>query len=204
MDVTQQDVDRAIRIADAFRRRFRWRMHASDVHSAALEGLADATRNYDVARHSDFWSYATTRILGAVRDDMRRCDHLTRDQRSAVVGEGDSAVTVADGRTIVAQEPIPLDAAFVNEEGDVGSIIDTVGGPDKGYASVDACDAIRRVLRRLDLRERFAILAVDGYGYKNLAVAEAFGVTEARVSQLRSAGLKQIRAELADCWLDAA
>src|SRR5918995_4504232 len=89
LKLTQEHINRAFRIAGWYGRRAR-RAEISDLESAALEGLAKAARDWDPEQSSagdqiavnnrSFWSFAFTRILGEMRDELRRFDHLTRDQ----------------------------------------------------------------------------------------------------------------------------
>src|SRR6059058_6154943 len=127
--LTQEHVDRTFRIARWYGRRTR-RAELSDLESAALEGLAKAARDWDsdralrrkrpASRTRSFWSFACTKILGEMRDELRRLDHLTRDQR-AMVTEAPSGELAVDDESlswINPQEPLPLDATVATEDGE--------------------------------------------------------------------------------------
>ncbi len=90
LKLTEDHVARAFKIAHWYGRRAR-RAEVSDLESAALEGLAQAACAFDPdaprrdGRHDggkrSFWTFAFKRILGEMKDELRRFDHLTREQR---------------------------------------------------------------------------------------------------------------------------
>jgi RNA polymerase sigma factor FliA len=53
-----------------------------DLISAGMAGLAQAARNFDVERGISFDRYASTRIRGALLDELRSCDWASRSVRS--------------------------------------------------------------------------------------------------------------------------
>src|SRR5579872_5047956 len=54
----------------------------ADLESAGMEGLAQAARSYDDSRGIAFDRYASTRIRGALLDELRRRDWASRSVRS--------------------------------------------------------------------------------------------------------------------------
>src|SRR5690348_3659452 len=53
-----------------------------DLISAGMAGLAQAARNFDAERGISFDRYASTRIRGALLDELRSCDWASRSVRS--------------------------------------------------------------------------------------------------------------------------
>ena len=214
--LTQEHVDRALRIARWYGRRTR-RAELSDLESAALEGLAKAARDWDpdhallrkrpVGRKRSFWSFACTKILGEMRDELRRLDHLTRDQR-ALVTEGANGELALDEESlnwINPQEPLPLDATVSSEDGeDARSIVESIEEPRNPIDDFELRDAFCRAGADLPERERFVVVKREIEGFSNIELAEAFDVTEGRASQLRGAALEQMRDQIGDSFLDAA
>jgi RNA polymerase sigma factor (sigma-70 family) len=209
-------VDRALRIAHWYGRRTR-RAEVSDLESAALEGLAKAARDWDpdralrrkrlVSRKRSFWSFACTKILGEMRDELRRFDHLTRDQRAMVTEDasGELALGEENLRWINPQEPLPLDAPVAREDGEVArSIVDLIEEPRNPIDDFELRDAFCRAGADLGERELFAVVKREIEGFSNMELAEAFDVTEGRASQLRGAALEQMRDQIGDSFLDAA
>jgi len=216
LPLDQEHVDRAFRIARWYGRRTR-RAELSDLESAALEGLAKAARDWDperaprrkrpAGRKRSFWSFACTKILGEMRDELRRLDHLTRDQR-AMVTEAANGELVIDEESlswIDPQEPLPLDATIATEDGeDARSIIESIEEPRSPIEDFELRDAFCRAGADLAERERFVVVKREIEGFTNMEVADAFDVTEGRASQLRGAALDQMRDQIGDSFLDAA
>jgi RNA polymerase sigma factor (sigma-70 family) len=214
--LTQEHVDRALRIAHWYGRRTR-RAELSDLEGAALEGLAKAARDWDpdralrrkrlVSRKRSFWSFACTRILGEMRDELRRLDHLTRDQRAMVTehASGELAIEEENLNWINPQEPLPLDATVTTEDGEATrSIVDLIEEPRNPIDDFELRDAFCRASADLKERERFVVVKREIEGFSNIELAEAFAVTEGRASQLRGAALEQMRDQIGDSFLDAA
>src|SRR5207253_8773890 len=154
--MTQEHVDRAFRIARWYGRRTR-RAELSDLESAALEGLAKAARDWDpdralrrkrpFSRKRSFWSFACTKILGEMRDELRRLDHLTRDQRAMVTEapSGELAIEEEGLNWINPQEPLPLDATVATEDGDdTLPIVDLIEEPRNPIDDFELRDAFCR------------------------------------------------------------
>ena len=53
-----------------------------ELHSAGVEGLADAVRKLDPAREESFGGYISTRVRGAIIDELRSLDYMSRSARS--------------------------------------------------------------------------------------------------------------------------
>ncbi|MGZ4372290.1 MAG: sigma-70 family RNA polymerase sigma factor [Gaiellaceae bacterium] len=214
--LTQEHVDRAFRIARWYGRRTR-RAEVSDLESAALEGLAKAARDWDpevalqrkrpAGRKRSFWAFACTKILGEMRDELRRLDHLTRDQR-ALVTEGANGELAMDEESlsfINPQEPLPLDATVSGEDGeDARPIVELIEEPRNPIDDFELRDAFCRAGADLAERELFVVVKREIEGFSNIELAEAFDVTEGRASQLRGAALDQMRDQIGDSFLDAA
>jgi RNA polymerase sigma factor (sigma-70 family) len=214
--LTQEHVDRALRIARWYGRRTR-RAELSDLESAALEGLAKAARDWDperamrrkrpAGRKRSFWSFACTKILGEMRDELRRLDHLTRGQRALVTEAENGELTLEEESLnwINPQEPLPLDATVSTEDGeDVRSIVESIEEPRNPIEDFELRDAFCRAGAELRERDRFVVVKRDIEGFSNIELAEAFDVTEGRASQLRGAALDQMRDQIGDSFLDAA
>ena len=214
--LTQEHVDRTFRIARWYGRRTR-RAELSDLESAALEGLAKAARDWDpdralrrkrpAGRRRSFWSFACTKILGEMRDELRRLDHLTRDQRAMVTEDanGELAIEEESLNWINPQEPLPLDATVTTEDGDdARPIVELIEEPRNPIDDFELRDAFLRAGADLPARERLVVVKREIEGISNMELADAFDVTEGRASQLRAAALDQMRDQIGDSFLDAA
>jgi RNA polymerase sigma factor (sigma-70 family) len=215
LKLTQEHVNRAFRIAGWYGRRAR-RAEISDLESAALEGLAKAARDWDPERGGgdddlscgSFWKFAFIRILGEMRDELRRFDYLTRDLRAKVVEDEQGRLSV-DGEEvdwIVPLEAVPLEAAADSAIPAESSprIIDLIEDSRNDIEQFELQDAVRRAGARLPERTRLIVEMRDIEGYSNLELAEALGVVEGRVSQLRGIGFDLMRGHIGKSLLDAA
>jgi RNA polymerase sigma factor FliA len=57
-------------------------IEAEDLYSVGVTGLVVAARNYRSAQAGSFAAYAATRIRGAILDELRRQDWMSRASRS--------------------------------------------------------------------------------------------------------------------------
>ena len=216
LTVTQEHVDRAFRIARWYGRRRAHRAEISDLESAALEGLAKAVRDWDPApprqhrRRTDgrrsFWSFAFTRILGEMRDELRRFDHLTRSQRGMVAEDANGNLSLGEESLawVNPEEPMPLDASVGGDGKDPRPVVDLIEEPHNSIDEFELRDAFTRAGAALQRRARFVVVKREVEGYSNAELANVFDVTEGRASQLRDAALDQMRRQIGDSFLDAA
>ncbi|CAN5166967.1 RNA polymerase sigma factor FliA [soil metagenome] len=56
-------------------------VEADDLIQAGMIGLADAIKRFDPAQGAEFEAFATPRIRGAMLDELRAADHLSRGTR---------------------------------------------------------------------------------------------------------------------------
>jgi RNA polymerase sigma factor (sigma-70 family) len=205
LQVTEDHVRRALMIARWYGRRAR-RAEISDLESAALEGLAKAARDFDPDKRArggradgpkrSFWTFAFKRIVGEMKDELRRFDHLTRGQR-ALIGEDESGEPFVRDQSVNwlnPRNPLPLDS---------GAVLDTIEEPHNPIEEFELRDAFCRATAALPDRERFVLVKRELEGYSNVEIAEAFAVTEGRTSQLRGAALEHVREEIGDSFTDS-
>jgi RNA polymerase sigma factor (sigma-70 family) len=208
--LTEEHVARAFKIAHWYGRRRAHRAEISDLESAALEGLAKAARDFDAdapKSKRSFWNFAFKRILGEMRDELRRFDHLTRDQRALVAQDanGDLVVDHEELGWLNPHEPLPLDARVAAEDGEASpAIVDLIEEPHDPIENLELRDAFCRAGAELSDRARFVLLKRELEGLTNGELAEEFEVTEGRASQLRTAALEKMREHIGDSFLDAA
>lgn len=196
---------------------------ADDLYSAGLVGLLQAIRNFHTQGGASFETYARFRIRGAVLDELRRMDwvpRLVHDKARKiqnVLGELEQrlggppseeqmaralGVTLEEYRAML-DEIRPV--AFVCLDA-VPSVVSSDGAtphesiPDESqtdpfeYASrSELKDLIAERLRQLPPVQQ-KVLAL--YYFEDLRlreIAEAFGLTESRISQIHSQAILAIR-----------
>ena len=181
-----------------------------DLVSAGMEGLCQAARSYDPSRGVPFRRYASTRIKGALIDDMRRGDWASRSVRvrARTVKAATETVTARLGRTPttaeIAEAADMAPAAVHSVQEDlVRAAIVKFGGLQSGEQEmISDGRAPDNVLLE---RERSAYLldavnalperlrhVVVGYFFEERPMqelADELGVTESRISQMRAEAL---------------
>jgi RNA polymerase sigma factor for flagellar operon FliA len=150
------------------------------VRGAAFEALVEAAERWDPTRSSQYFStYAWRRMWGAMQDECRGLDPNSRSAR-------------ARGET---RRAIALEAEIEGTEG--LTYADVLNDPNEDLAGDLAarCD-LAQAVARLSPRQRFVVLAF-AEGYRNREIGSLLGVSESRVSQIRTAAARKIRRDLA-------
>lgn len=184
-----------------------------DLVSAGMAGLAQAARSFDAGRGVSFSRYASTRIKGALLDELRSRDWATRSVRTKarqVTGITD-ALTSRLGRAPSAHEvaaELGMDTTTVAAISDdvhraVVLNFEALGG-DGSIAEVLASDSVAPDEVILDRERRAYLVAavaalparlrrvVVGSYLEDLpmgVLAGELGVTDSRISQMRTEAL---------------
>jgi len=189
----------------------------NDLVSAGMLGLAQAARSFDPARGIAFDRFASTRIRGALLDELRGRDWASRSVRAkarelqAAHDELTNSLGRAPNPDEIARE-LGVDADSVHRlvndvhratvlnydslvlEGDAESFLaisdagpeDTLLDRERKAYLVDAIEALPPRLRHV----------VVAYFYEEQSmqeIADELGVTESRISQLRSEAMALLR-----------
>jgi RNA polymerase sigma factor for flagellar operon FliA len=188
-----------------------------DLLSAGMAGLAMAARHFDPARGVPFDRYAATRIRGALIDELRSFDWASRPVRTKARALASTAetLTAALGRTPTNEElasacnlsvdalgrltddvhrAVVLNYEAILETGDSEVLLpSTDGDPEEELLSRERADCLMKAIYALPERLR---TVVRGYFFEERTVteiAEQLGVTQSRVSQLRSEAIELLR-----------
>ncbi len=82
--VIVQDYFNLVRsVATKIKRRLPSHVDVEDLIQTGMIGLLEASTRFDSSRKVEFSSYATTRITGAILDELRRVDTCSRQDRKA-------------------------------------------------------------------------------------------------------------------------
>lgn len=191
-----------------------------DLMSAGLFALAQAATSFDPDRGVRFTSYASTRIRGAILDELRSLDWASRSVRRKArnVQEARNTLAVTLGR-------VPSDAEVAESLG-LGLAELAAHQDDVSRASVVSLDSFEpgvaddlvpssgpTPVEVLEDREQLAYLhdaveqlperlrtVVRGYFFAERPMAEIaaeLGVTESRISQLRAEAVTLLRGAIA-------
>lgn len=188
--------------------------------SAGYLGLCDARNRYDPSRGLPFAAYATVRIRGAVLDELRAADPLSRRDRGFVSYADRCAARSAQIGTrralddteseVVGISRDALDRARLRAQGIASldpSDLDYLPARSLWAEAPDLDEAIDRrrrmrrlvwALRALPPRERMVVGFHYESGTKLTEIAGLLGVTPSRVSQLLARALRQLTIALSD------
>ena len=189
----------------------------SDLVSAGMLGLAQAARSFDPGRGIAFDRFASTRIRGALLDELRGRDWASRSVRARARGlhAAQEELTNRLGRAPSPEElgrvlGVPADtvhklvddvhrATVLNYdslvvEGDAESFIaSTDDGPEDTLLDRERKAYLMDAVEALPERLR---LVVYGYFFEERSMqdlADELGVSESRISQMRAEALSFLR-----------
>ncbi len=225
--LVMQELSQVYYIASRLRERLPQHVELEDLVSAGVIGLLEASRNYDSSKNSSFSGFAKFRIRGAILDSLRESDWGSRSLRrkGREVAEATARLEGRLGRKpagteIAAEmglEPEHLQKIMAQIDGlylvgqqtaissDRGESVDLIESapnlddPDpfdlclQGERTAHLAEAIAKLSEREQL-----ILSL--YYREELTmkeIAEVLGIALSRVSQIRQATMKKLRAMLA-------
>lgn len=185
-----------------------------DLVSVGMMGLVQAHRRFDPSGGRPFEVYAEFRIKGAILDELRRVDLYSQPQRRKVrkVALALQQLTHELGREPTERElgqALDLSPAQVREllEQTQSLKFDSVDVLDRhalaqdiavsGWSRADLEIALSEAIAGLDKRTQTILSLYYFEGLSMAEIAESIGVTEARISQLHSAAIKELRAAVA-------
>jgi RNA polymerase sigma factor FliA len=194
-----------------------------DLVQAGAMGLLEASRHFDESRGASFETFAGIRIRGAMLDEVRRQNWAPRSaqQNTRKINAATRAVEGRVGRPAspgeVARElGIDLESyhqllrrsaesQLLNVEDILGTEADNVDSlpgdatdPASEYEHQSLGSAIRDAIEALPDMDK-TVLSLYYVEELNLReIGEVFGVSETRISQLRSRALVRLRARLAE------
>ncbi|MFP4623986.1 MAG: sigma-70 family RNA polymerase sigma factor, partial [Gemmatimonadota bacterium] len=196
-------------------------LERDDLVSAGVMGLMDAVGAYDPARGYRFSTFAGTRIRGAMLDEMRRRDVAPRSVRrrqraleeavgrlSVELDRRPSSREVAEDLGMDAQtvwrwkweversRQVSLSKLLTAERS--GSSGSWHGGEDVEARLTRESELrlVRRELESLPERERLIVRLYDLEQCTLREIADRLGVSQSRVSQLRTRALGRLRTRL--------
>ena len=151
-----------------------------ELTSAGAVGLIKAADRYDHKRALSFAAYAKHRILGEMLDYLRAQDPLSRTERRArrERGEATEAAAFVAMTDLPAADRVPVDYLL----------------------RAQVCTARRSLTNRENRVIELSFYA----GWNNREIAQAMGVNESRISQLKTSALSKLRTRLAKASKGAA
>jgi len=185
-----------------------------DLWSAGALGLLEAARRFDASRGVTFETFVEHRIRGAMLDELRRMDHLPRRLRSRTddLQKAKKKLQGQLGRDASTEELATEMKVDLEEVGGIEALLEPhvpldrwvqsseTGEPDieerlsrsQMVASLEG--AIRTLPERL--QTVLGLHYLEGLTYRE--IAKMLDISEPRVCQLHSDGLRKLRATLGE------
>jgi RNA polymerase sigma factor FliA len=185
-----------------------------DLWSAGALGLLEAAGRFDAARGVSFETFVEHRIRGAMLDELRRMDHLPRRLRSRAddLQKAKQKLSARLGREATTDEV----AAELNVDLDEVSGIEALSEPhvsletvaqaaaseeagiEDRLARAQAAKALAASFQELPerLQTVLGLHYLEGLTYRE--IAKMMDISEPRVCQLHSDGLRKLRATLSE------
>jgi RNA polymerase sigma factor for flagellar operon FliA len=194
--------------------------------SAGTMGLMSALESFDLGRGLAFSTFAVPRIRGAILDELRRQDHVPRSVRRKTrsIATARETLTRTLGRSPELNElattlgvdaetlwrwqadvegavHMPLDRSATDHDGASVTPGDVLGSgeelTDDRLAREEEVALLREALLGLKDQERTVLSLYYFEELKAREIAEVLGVSESRISQIRSKALALLREVLA-------
>lgn len=198
-----------------------------DLVSAGTVGLVKAARDYDPSHQAEFKTYAYIRIKGAILDELRNFSLLPAniDKQIRQAAQISMEITKQTGTApsdeqLAAKLCISVDKLYRTLENartkhfvSIDSspenappltaslaIADSLA-PDKQLEKAELVDKLTEAIARLNKRQRQIIILYYQQELTMKQIAEVFGITEPRVSQLHASALFNLSIKLRQ-WKD--
>ncbi len=174
-------------MVNAFVRKLPPNVLRDDLLAAGTYGLLDALTKSADNRGPTFEWYARVRIRGAILDELRSQDWLTRRARTRVT-EARLAAPDAAGptTTVIGFGDMPPGSEARMSDGDTPSPFDQVASRRSHAALVNA-------VAQLPDRERIIVTMYYFQDVQFRSIAAKLGVSEPRISQLHARAMDQLR-----------
>lgn len=204
------------RLAFRMARRLPPNVDVGDLIGAGTEGLIKAADAYDPTRHPRFAPYAEQRIRGAILDELRGLDPMTRHGRRRLAqvskaireleaqhGRAPEEEEVADALGMdvdtyrkLTEELSRAPALAALGETDPDGLVSDQGDPTRPLDEAELLDRVSRAIETLPERSQTVLALYYQESCTQAEVAEVLGVTESRVCQILGEATARLRAKL--------
>lgn len=206
------------RVVGRLSRRIPDSMDRDALEGAGLVGLIQAVDHFDSDKGVPFETYARIRIKGAVQDELRTLDHLTRDQRKLVssvtetrdrlvrtLGRAVDELEIAEASTLSLDEvrqgtlqqarPQALDPSVVDETV-TGTLWQEQNNAEQAVTKREQQALLQTALATLPEREQLVMSLYYDEGLNLAEIGEILEVSQSRVSQIIGKIKRELRAKL--------
>ena len=182
-----------------------------DLFNIGMLGLFDAAERYSAENGQRFESFAEIRVRGAMLDELRKRDFFPRRLRAKA-----NKLRRAERRlrSELDREPTPEELAadlaltldqlhdlrrdvapysFVDKDDPTVHLPSMAPSPFEAVFASERRELLVAALGQLSEREQIILELHFVKGHNQRSIAESFGLTEGRISQLKSGALKKLR-----------
>ncbi|MDB4941426.1 MAG: polymerase sigma factor for flagellar operon [Labilithrix sp.] len=206
---TSQDITEHLplvhRIDAHFMRRLPRSVQREDLIAAGTLGLFHALRASEHTCPEMFAAYARIRIRGSIVDELRRHDWSPRrrkDPNANAAPTSTSNVTSLLPSGLTSLPPVRPRVSVVGFDdlpaGSTAGLAEDTASPLDDVLARRENEALHRAVSALPEREREIIQMRYFQGMASKAIAQAMGLSEARISQLHARATSRLRELLAD------
>ncbi|NLU47784.1 MAG: RNA polymerase sporulation sigma factor SigG [Syntrophomonadaceae bacterium] len=192
--------------------------YVDDLFQVGCIGLIKAIDNFDLSQNVRFSTYAVPMIIGEIRRYLRdnnavRVSRSWRDVAYKALQVREKLVSIHGSEPTIAQiaeelqipreevvfaldaiqEPVSLFEPIYNDGGDPILVMDQISDDRNTDESWLEEIAIKEAMKKLNNREKHIISLRFFQGKTQMEVADEIGISQAQVSRLEKAALKQLR-----------
>lgn len=192
--------------------------NVDDLFQVGCIGLMKAIDNFDLSQNVKFSTYAVPMIIGEIRRYLRdnnpirvsrslrdtayralqvRDSLINRDSNEPTIGQIAKEMNMPREEVVFAldaiQEPISLFEPIYHDGGDPIYVMDQIKDDKNEDSNWLQLIAIREGLSKLNDREKRILTMRFFEGHTQMEVAEEIGISQAQVSRLEKAALKNLR-----------
>jgi RNA polymerase sigma factor FliA len=185
-------------------------VHVDDLIAAGFLGLVEAHRTFRPDLNPSFEAYARMRIRGAMMDEARSVDTLSRRQRAVgkVIARARAELVARSGAEpspfeVARAAGMSLDAVEAHRlaavaqqpaiEDEIAGVQDWQSTPEASTMRREGLEHVKVALSGLPDRLRQILEMYYGQDMTLRSIASVVGVSEARVSQLHSDAIRRLR-----------
>ena len=215
--LVEQGLPLVRRIAFRMARRLPSSVQVDDLISSGTEGLLRAVDAYDPSRNDRFEPYAERRIRGAMLDELRAADVLTRHGRNRMaqlsrtvaklehkLGRPPAEEEIAEALGITLEEYQQLAMELARAAASAGERRDGPEGSSRGapdpsalFAEAELRTHLNKAVSELPERTLQVLSLYYQHECTQAEIGKILGVTESRVCQILGEAVVRLRAKLA-------
>ncbi len=205
------------RIAFRVARRLPPSIEVDDLVSAGTEGLMRAVDGYDPQRNDRFEPYAECRIRGAILDELRGADVMTRHGRARMAqvsraiarlehglsrAPSEDEIAAALGLTLAEYQQLAVELSSATAIGRLGEhdpddVASAALDPGALFADAELRSRLASAIQALPERTQQVLALYYQHECTQSEIGRILGVTESRVCQILGDAVARLRARLA-------